>query len=52
MEKEIKEEVKEVVEEMETQTTFNEDGLDVLVEGEDCSVENEEEVIVDANEDK
>lgn len=52
MEKEIKEEVKEVTEEMEIQTAFNEDGLDVLVEGEDCSVENEEEVIVDENDDK
>lgn len=48
MGKEIKE---KITEEMEIQTTFNEDGLDVLVDGEDCSVENEE-VIKDANEDK
>lgn len=34
----------EVQEEMEVQTTFNTDGLEVLVEGEDCTVENQEEV--------
>ena len=28
----------------EIQNTFNEDGLDVLVEGDDCKVENMEEV--------
>ena len=39
---------KEKVEELETQTTFNDDGLDVLVE--DGIVENLEEVLDDANE--
>jgi hypothetical protein len=38
------------VEELEIQTTFNEDGIDVLVE--DGIVENLEEVIENANEDK
>ena len=45
-----KEETKEVEgigateEEVEVQTTFNTDGLDVLVESDDCSIENQEEV--------
>ena len=38
------------VEELEIQTTFNEDGIDVLVE--DGIVENLEEVVENANEDK
>lgn len=38
------------VEELEIQTTFNEDGIDVLVE--DGIVENLEEVFENANEDK
>lgn len=36
------------VEELEIQTTFNEDGIDVLVE--DGTVENLEEVVENANE--
>lgn len=35
-------------EELEVQTTFNEDGLDVLVE--DGTIENQEEVVENANE--
>lgn len=42
--------VEEVQEEMEVQSTFNTDNLDVLVEGDDCTVENQEEVDEDANE--
>lgn len=38
------------VEELEIQTTFNEDGIDVLVE--DGIIENLEEVVENANEDK
>lgn len=38
------------VEELKIQTTFNEDGIDVLVE--DGIVENLEEVVENANEDK
>ena len=38
------------VEELEIQTTFNEDGIDVLAE--DGIVENLEEVVENANEDK
>ena len=38
------------VEELEIQTTFNDDGIDVLVE--DGIVENLEEVVENANEDK
>ena len=38
------------VEELEIQTTFNEDGIDILVE--DGIVENLEEVVENANEDK
>ena len=38
------------IEELEIQTTFNEDGIDVLVE--DGIVENLEEVVENANEDK
>lgn len=50
-EKEIlTEEVQEEVQEMEVQNTFNTDAMDVLVEGEDCTVENQEEVETDANE--
>lgn len=41
---------KQNVEELEIQTTFNEDGIDVLVE--DGIVENLEEVVENANEDK
>ena len=47
------EEEKKVTEEAvaeEVQTTFNEDGLDILCEGEGCTVENQEEVDSDANE--
>lgn len=40
--------VEEITEELEVQTTFNEDGLDVLVE--DGTIENQEEVIEDGNE--
>ena len=40
----------EAVAEEEVQTTFNEDGLDILCEGEGCTVENQEEVDSDANE--
>lgn len=48
-------EEKEVVkttenEELEVQTTFNEDGLDVLVE--DGTIENQEEAVEDGNENK
>ncbi len=47
----MEEENKETLEvQEEVQNTFNEDGLDVLVEGEDCTVENQEEVDEDANE--
>ena len=47
----MEEENKETLEvQEEVQTTFNEDGLDVLVDGEDCTVENQEEVDEDANE--
>ena len=42
----------EVQEEMEVQDTFNTDGIDALVEGDDCTVENKEEVEEDANENK
>jgi uncharacterized coiled-coil protein SlyX len=38
------------IEELEIQTTFNEDGIDVLVE--DGIVENLEEVVENANEEK
>lgn len=47
---EEKEILTEEVQEMEVQDTFNTDNLDVLVEGEDCTVENKEEVNEDANE--
>lgn len=47
---EEKEILTEEVQEMEVQSTFNTDSLDVLVEGEDCTVENQEEVEEDANE--
>lgn len=47
---EEKEILTEEVQEMEVQNTFNTDSLDVLVEGEDCTVENQEEVEADANE--
>lgn len=40
--------VEQNVEELEIQTTFNEDGIDVLVE--DGIVENLEEVVENANE--
>jgi len=40
--------VEETNEELEVQTTFNEDGLDILVE--DGIIENQEEVIENANE--
>ena len=39
----------EVQEEMEVQDTFN---TDVLVNGEDCTIENQEEVSEDGNENK
>lgn len=38
----------ETTEELEIQTTFNEDGLDVLVE--DGTIENREEVVNNGNE--
>lgn len=44
--------VTEVTEEQEVQTVFNTDGIDALVEGDDCTVENKEEVEEDANENK
>lgn len=47
---EEKEILTEEVQEMEVQNTFNTDAIDVLVEGEDCTVENQEEVEEDANE--
>lgn len=37
-------------EEMEVQTTFNTDSLEVLVDSADCTVENKEEVEDNANE--
>lgn len=42
----------EVLEELEVQTTLNSDSLEVLVDGDDCTVENEnkEEVEENANE--
>lgn len=42
----------EVQEEMEVQDTFNTDALDVLVNSEDCTIENQEEVSEDGNENK
>ena len=42
--------VEEINEELEVQTTFNEDGLDVLVE--DGEIENVEEVADNGNEDE
>jgi hypothetical protein len=42
--------VEETTEEMEVQSSFNTDSLDVLVDGEDCTVENKEEVEENANE--
>lgn len=42
----------EVTEEQEVQTVFNTDGIDALVGGDDCTVENKEEVEEDANENK
>ena len=42
----------EVTEEQEVQTVFYTDGIDALVEGDDCTVENKEEVEEDANENK
>lgn len=44
--------VEETTEELEVQTTFNEDGLDVLVEDGTIENENKEEVVENANEDK
>lgn len=38
------------IEEMEVQTTFNTDSLEVLVDSADCTVENKEEVEDNANE--
>lgn len=43
-------EIVELQDELEVQSTFNTDGLDELVNSEDCSIENKEEVIEDANE--
>lgn len=44
------EEKKETLQEkLEIQSTFNEDGLETLVEGDDCIVENQEEVDKDGN---
>lgn len=37
---------------LEVQNTFNTDTLEVLVDGEDCTIENKEEVNEDANENK
>lgn len=42
--------VEETTEELEVQTTFNEDGLDVLVEDGTIENENKEEVVENANE--
>lgn len=42
--------VEETQEEMEVQSTFNTDSIEVLVDGDDCTVENKEEVEEDANE--
>lgn len=42
--------VEETTEEMEVQSTFNTDSIEELVDGEDCTVENKEEVVEDANE--
>ena len=44
--------VEETTEELEVQTTFNEDGLDVLVEDGTIENENKEEVVENANENK
>ncbi len=42
--------VEETTEELEVQNTFNEDGLDVLVEDGTIENENKEEVVENANE--
>lgn len=48
----VEEATNEEIEVLEVQNTFNTDSIDVLVESEDCTVENQEEVEQNANEDK